>query len=234
MPEREMTITPTRHKRELLVRELKLGGLWLFSALFPHPYLLGMTGELRVHNCLVRGLPIGAQIWSDVLLPTPKGTVQVDLIVFVGNRVFVVEVKNRTGRVKGRSEDRTWKWVVGKRRGTLYNPVRQARRHARHLTSVLNCEVVPLVAFAGSARVDTDAPCVFTSPRKLLDSILTQYQNTLSVDDPVAQAQATSRKLAAVRMAGTWQEKSAHVRHARKVASEQEQRAQAWHRRQQS
>ncbi len=65
-----------------------------------------------------------------------------------------------------------WKWRVDRRKGSFYNPVSQSRRHAKYLGELLDQTVVPMVVFAGSARVDSNASCVFDSPRRLMPAIL--------------------------------------------------------------
>ena len=171
MPERVIAVTSETRRRPLL-RDLKYGGLWFLAIWLRMPRLSGHVGEMRVHNCLLKGLPEGSLILSDVMLPTPRGTAQVDMVAVVGQRVFSIEVKNRAGRISGRERDRMWEWQVGPRGGTLYNPVSQSRRHARYLGQILGRTVEFMVVFAGSARVDSDAPCVFDTPKRLVTAIL--------------------------------------------------------------
>ena len=230
MPERVIAVTSETRRRPLL-RDLKYGGLWFLAIWLRMPRLSGHVGEMRVHNCLLKGLPEGSLILSDVMLPTPRGTAQVDMVAVVGQRVFSIEVKNRAGRISGRERDRMWEWQVGPRGGTLYNPVSQSRRHARYLGQILGRTVEFMVVFAGSARVDSDAPCVFDTPRRLVTAILEACPRELDPHDLAVQSQALAQQLEAVRLQGTAKENRKHIQYVQQVAAEKERRAQEWHRR---
>ncbi len=220
MPKRVVAVVPETRKRPLL-RDLKYGGLRMLAAWLRSPRLSGHVGEIRVYNHLLKGLPDGSLILSNVLLPTPKGTAQVDLVVIVGWRVFSIEVKNRTGRISGRERDRMWKWQVDRRHGTFYNPVAQSRTHAKHLGRILNRWVEPMVVFAGTARVDSDAPMVFDTPRGLVRAIRKACPGVLAPQDLASQSQTVAQPLAEVRLQGTMKENRKHVQYAQQVAREQ-------------
>lgn len=230
MTERIITVTPEIQKRGWL-RNLKFIALWILSALVTNARLIGYVGELRVHNSLLKGLPSGSLILSDVMLPTPEGTAQVDLVAVVGNRVFSVEVKNRVGQISGQERDRMWKWRVDRRKGTFYNPVSQSRRHAKYLGELLDQTVVPMVVFAGSARVDSNASCVFDSPRRLMPAILAACSGDVDDSDLASMSQRVAQRLEDARLQGTVKEKRQHIQYAQQVATEKKHRAQEWHRR---
>ena len=230
MTERVIAITPDTQKRGWL-RDLKFIALWFLSALFSNARFIGYVGELRVHNSLLKGLPIGSLILSDVMLPTPNGTAQVDLVAIVGRMVFSIEVKNRVGQISGQERDRMWKWRVDRRKGTFYNPVSQSRRHAKYLGELLNQRVVPMVVFAGSARVDSDASCVFDSPRRLVPAVLAACCGDVDDSEMASLSQRVAQRLGNARLQGTVKEKRQHIQYAQQVATEKKQRAQEWRRR---
>ncbi len=229
MPERVIAIAPETQRRSLL-RDLKYGGLWLLAALLKSPRLVGYVGELRVHNCLLKGLPEGALILSNVMVPTAQGTAQVDLVVIVGRKVFSIEVKNRTGWVSGRERDHMWKWWVGRRKGAFYNPVAQSRKHAMYLGTILKRTVEPMVVFAGSARVNSDVPCVFDTPRRLVPALLGLCRGEIGVNDLAVQSQAVAQQLESIRLQGTAEENRKHIRYVRRVAAEKKYRTKKWRR----
>ncbi len=191
MPARILAVVPETRKRAWL-RALVYGGLWMLAHLLREPRLQGYIGELRVHNGLRNSLPDGSLILSDVLLPTPQGTAQVDLVAIVGQHVFAIEVKNRAGYVSGRERDRLWQWQVGHRHGTFYNPVSQSRRHAQYLGQILGRWVEPVVVFAGTARVDSDAPMVFDTPRWLVPTLLEICPDVFEAQDLAVQSRVVA------------------------------------------
>ena len=81
-----------------------VGGIFLFLFCWgiwtETPTYKGKEGENRVHNILMQ-LPDDYVILDDVVLPTNKGTTQIDHIVVSKYGVFAIETKNYRGEIYG-------------------------------------------------------------------------------------------------------------------------------------
>lgn len=117
----------------------------------------GKVGEVIVSNKL-DGLPKDQyRVLNDVLLPTPKGTSQIDHLVVSIYGIFVIETKNYKGWVYGGEHSEYWTQNLYGYKYTLYNPILQNEGHVKALRRVLidydPLPVLPIVAFSGKARV---------------------------------------------------------------------------------
>jgi hypothetical protein len=120
----------------------------------------GAEGEELVLRTL-RNLPDNFYLFNQVHVPNSlsrKGFNEIDIALFGGKSVFIVEVKNHKGHIVGAENDD--QWIVHKvgMRGTrysktMYNPIKQVKNQSyalqKHLRSKnLHCHIVPIVVLA--------------------------------------------------------------------------------------
>lgn len=97
----------------------------------------GLVGEDKVLRILAK-LPNTYSVFPDVLVVSGRKESQLDTIVVGPSGVFVVEVKNYAGVIKGNADDQRLHQI--KRRSgesTFYNPVKQVSTHAYRLHQFL-------------------------------------------------------------------------------------------------
>lgn len=140
----------------------------VFLKMFP-----GMAGEGLLHVLL--RLRLGNKrfrILHDVMLPAPDGgTTQIDHIVLSPGGIFVIETKSwGNDALRGRGGcwifggERDREWTVsypGAHRYRFQNPLRQNFKHIAVLSEGLGLPLDcfrSIVAFAGTARFQTDLP----------------------------------------------------------------------------
>lgn len=104
-------------------------------------YKCGLTGEIYAINALSK-LDDSYHIFSDLLIPFDGKTSQIDIIVVGDNGMFIVEVKNIKGKVKGSIEDKNLTIKKNGRKGgvyykEMYNPYKQIKTHIYRLSNML-------------------------------------------------------------------------------------------------
>lgn len=134
---------------------------WIFPiallvGLFRGARFRGWLGEKAVSRTLKRVFPRDdAIVLDDVILPTDRGTTQIDHVVVSRFGVFVVETKNYSGRIVGATNRRQWTQMLGGRKYKFQNPLHQNYKHVLAVKSIAGLDddqVVPLIVFAGAAR----------------------------------------------------------------------------------
>lgn len=139
----------------------------------------------------------------DVCLSWPNGrTIQIDELIIAKSGIYVIEVKNYKGWIFGHIYNRYWtqclntKYIGLTEKNRLYNPIMQNQAHIICLKYILNeFPNVPyhsIVVFSNEAcfkHVTYDeniTHLIYMSElRKTLDSIDTDFRNTLSLIDIV-------------------------------------------------
>ncbi len=101
----------------------------------------GVMGENAARQ-LIRHLPGNYTAVSNVRIQHEGKTSELDMVVVGPTGVFVVETKNYTGHVSGRTDDENWKRVKRSDGGqsfssTFYSPVKQVSTHAYRLSKFL-------------------------------------------------------------------------------------------------
>ena len=139
--------------RKLLVRPLKRK-------------IKGFVGEAVASGWGALALPSSMYTrLSDITLPTPDGTTQIDLVIVSRFGVFVIEVKNMSGWIFGSEEQRQWTQVF--RNGEKFrfqNPLRQNYRHVKAVQETLRGQKIPsdtvhsVIAFIWDATLKTHLP----------------------------------------------------------------------------
>ena len=116
----------------------------------------GQEGEKEVERILAH-LPREEYIvLNDVLLPTGRGTTQLDHVVVSLYGIFVIESKNYKGKIYGTRSSEKWSQYIGEEEYHFRNPVKQNSGHVMAVKRVAQISdeiIIPLVVFTGSATL---------------------------------------------------------------------------------
>ena len=126
-----------------------------FKALVPR--LLGRLGEARVGKGLALLFP---DVRNDVILPDGRGGLtQIDHLALTPAGLLVVETKTYRGVILGRVQEATWTQIIGGRRQSFQNPLRQNYAHLQAVRALgFGVPVRGQVVFAGDARFPKGMP----------------------------------------------------------------------------
>ncbi len=95
---------------------------------------IGLELELKLIKAL-DSLPFYKQILHDIWVRRPNNKLcQIDIVVLCCFGIFVIEAKNRAGKIIGDTED--WKWIQTIQNikvDTFYNPIKQNANHIKYL-----------------------------------------------------------------------------------------------------
>ncbi|MED2737325.1 nuclease-related domain-containing protein [Bacillus toyonensis] len=109
--------------------------------------LNGLSGENKALK-IIKDLPPDYTVFSNVTVLHEEQESETDLIVVGKKGVFVIEVKNHTGIITGRPDDKRWVQfketkLGGKYANPFYNPTKQVKTHVFRLSGVLKEEGYP-------------------------------------------------------------------------------------------
>ena len=121
------------------------------------PRLSGWIGERRVSAKLKRLFPA---VRHDLILPDGRGGLtQLDHLALTPGGLLVVETKTYSGIILGQGNESTWTQVIGRRRHSFQNPLRQNYAHARALEALApDIPIEGRVVFAGTAQFPKGMP----------------------------------------------------------------------------
>lgn len=107
-------------------------------------YRAGMQGE-RVSLKYAKNLPSDYYVFTNVMFRNAARHTEIDLVIVGQTGVFVLEIKNHRGLIRGDADKDEWTQHLG-RHGKyirpLYNPLRQAKRQAYNLAEALRCHSI--------------------------------------------------------------------------------------------
>ncbi len=130
-----------------------------------YPKFRGFMGEFWVRNELDK-LPRDKYIIiNDVMLQDDMGTHQIDYIVLSNYGIFVIEMKNYYGMIRGKELDNKWCQYLGKTKNYFKNPIHQNYGHVKSLASILNIgedKFISIVCFSNQVKlkVEVKSPVV--------------------------------------------------------------------------
>lgn len=88
----------------------------------------GDLGELQTFNTL--GKHFGYDyLFTNLYLPTLKGTRECDIVLVTSKAVYIIENKNWNGIILGNDKDKNWRQVLDGKTREYYNPVKQNYSH---------------------------------------------------------------------------------------------------------
>ena len=179
----------------------------------------GFVGEAIASGWGMLALPSSTYTQlSNLTLPTPDGTTQIDLVIVSRFGVFVVEVKNMSGWIFGSEENRQWTQVF--RTGEKHrfqNPLRQNYRHVKAVQQTLGARRIPtrtvhsVIAFIGDATLKTQLPENVTEGLGF-SRYVKSFRTPVLTD---AHVRAACDALTEARLEPTWRTQREHIRNLR-------------------
>lgn len=150
-----------------------------------YPKFSGFMGEFWV-KLKLRKLPKDKYIvFNNIMIEDEKGTHQIDHLVLSKFGIFVIEMKNYYGLIKGKEFDNKWCQYLGKHKSYFLNPIHQNYGHIKSLSNLFKLEdkyFISVICFSNQAKVDVKSNNIVTQVDYLKDEIL-KYNEVLINDD---------------------------------------------------
>ena len=150
-----------------------------------YPKFRGFMGEFWV-KLELRKLPKDKYVvLNDIMLKDEKGTHQIDNLVLSVFGIFVIEMKNYYGLIKGREFDNKWCQYLGKTKNYFINPIHQNYGHIKSLSKLLNLEdkyFISIICFSNQSKINVRSDSVVTQVDYLKNEIL-KYKELLIEND---------------------------------------------------
>lgn len=146
---------------------------------------LGELGEMQVRSAIGSTIEGKQYVINNLVLHIEDGkTCQIDHIVINAGGIFVIETKNFSGTIYGRSEALNWTQYLSKgKKNEFYNPVRQNRTHIYYLNQQIKRKYPfhSIVCFVNGdiSKLDVEEVCDIRGLRWRL----VRERELLSVDD---------------------------------------------------
>lgn len=148
---------------------------------------------------------------SHITLKLKDGTTQIDHILVSRFGVFVVETKDFNGWIFANAKHANWTQVVFGRKYQFQNPLFQNMRHMQAVSDLLDFlpaeAIKPVVVFVGQAEFKTDRPSGVFTLDELVDHLLDQRDEVMSLN----RMQFCVGRLETARLAVTGQTDLEHV-----------------------
>lgn len=148
--------------------------------------IAGDKGETKVYiklNEYSRKHFYIARMIDNFIYRIPHGSREIDSIYIFKKGVFVIEIKNWKGVIKGTSKDEKWTRVLGNKTYPYKNPLIQNKNHVNDVKRMLgsNVPVHPLIIFTSENANSLKIPLVIN----LLDleSYLDKFNSSLTLSD---------------------------------------------------
>ena len=140
-----------------------------------YPKIIGFMGEFWLKLELKKLPNKKYLLLNDIMIEDENGTHQIDHILISKYGIFVIEMKNYSGLIKGNSYSNKWSQNIGRYKKYFYNPIHQNYGHIKALIPLLNLEennFVSVICFSNRARlrIKSNVPIVKieTINRKIL------------------------------------------------------------------
>ena len=169
---------------KLLLETIILIALCIIIKIY-YPKFRGFMGEFWV-KLELRKLPKDKYVvLNDIMIKDEKGTHQIDHLVISKFGIFVIEMKNYYGLIKGKEFDNKWCQYLGKNKSYFINPIHQNFGHIKSLSNLLKLDdkyFISIICFSNQAKVDVKSSSIVTQVDYLKDEIL-KYEELLVDND---------------------------------------------------
>lgn len=169
---------------KLLLETIILIALCIILKIY-YPKFRGFMGEFWV-KLELRKLPKDKYVvLNDIMIKDEKGTHQIDHLVISKFGIFVIEMKNYYGLIKGKEYDNKWCQYLGKNKSYFINPIHQNFGHIKSLSNLLKLDdkyFISIICFSNQAKVDVKSSSIVTQVDYLKDEIL-KYEELLVDND---------------------------------------------------
>ena len=150
-----------------------------------YPKFRGFMGEFWVKIELGK-LPKNKYIiFSDILIKDEKGTHQIDHLVLSKFGIFVIEMKNYYGLIKGKEFDNKWCQYLGKNKSYFTNPIYQNFGHIKSLSNLFKIEekyFISVICFSNQAKIKVKSNNIVTQVDYLNKNILRYSEEISDID----------------------------------------------------
>lgn len=140
-----------------------------------YPKFRGFMGEFWVKLELGKLPKDKYFVLNDIMIKDDKGTHQIDHLVLSEFGIFVIEMKNYYGLIKGKEYDNKWCQHLGKTRNYFINPIHQNYGHIKSLSNLLKLDekyFISIICFSNQAKVDVKCNSIVTQVDCLKNEIL--------------------------------------------------------------
>ena len=147
-----------------------------------YPKIRGFMGEFWVKLELGKLPKDKYVVLNDIVIKDEKGTHQIDHIVISNFGIFVIEMKNYYGLIKGREFDDKWCQHLGKTKYYFVNPIHQNYGHIKSLSNLLKLDdkyFISIICFSNQAKIDAKCSSIVTQVLKYRDIIINCNVNEL-------------------------------------------------------
>lgn len=186
------------------------------------PIVKGKMGELHVARKL-SGLPDDKYILlNDVMLPTNRGTTQIDHVLISIYGIFVIETKNYKGWIYGSEYSDKWTQNIYGNKKQFINPLKQNYGHICALKELLNLsedKFISIVAFSNDATLKTKINKNVVRIKRVKRTILSYNTQIFSLEE----IKDISNKIVSARVESTHSNRVEHVKKIRENRQEDRQ-----------
>ncbi len=160
--------------------------LVILKILLRNPKHLGLVGERKVADIL-SSLPSEYHTINDVIVPTDRGTSQIDHIVVSPYGIFVIETKNYSGWIFGSENSNEWKETFKTTDSNLFrNPIKQNWGHIYALSDFLNYDkqyFKPIIVFSNKSTLNVESKTPVIYMGQLKREILSYTESIMTNED---------------------------------------------------
>lgn len=150
-----------------------------------YPKFRGFMGEFWVKLELGKLPKDKYFVLNDIMIKDDKGTHQIDHLVLSEFGIFVIEMKNYYGLIKGKEYDNKWCQHLGKTKNYFVNPIHQNYGHIKSLSNLLKLDdkyFISIICFSNQAKIDVKCNNIVTQVDYLKCEIL-KYKELLVNND---------------------------------------------------
>ena len=129
-----------------------------------YPKMRGYFGEKWIREELNK-LPNEYKVLNNIMVKDERGTHQIDHLVISKYGIFVIEMKNYYGLIKGKEFDNKWCQYLGKNKSYFINPIHQNYGHIKALSNLLRIDeknFISIVCFSNQAKLAVNCNTVIT------------------------------------------------------------------------
>jgi hypothetical protein len=146
----------------------------------------GLFGELQVRSLLALLSNKKYIKVNNIILPSGKGSTEIDHIILSIYGIFVIETKNRSGWIYGSKNSANWTQTFENgKKFQFQNPLRQNYKHTETVIELLSISekyVHSIVAFSGKAKFKTKVPSNVLTYKQIPTYIKSFHQELFTQD----------------------------------------------------
>ena len=122
---------------------------------------------------------------NDIMIKDESGTHQIDHLILSQFGIFVIEMKNYYGLIKGKEFDDKWCQYLGRNKNYFINPIHQNYGHIKSLSNLLKLDdrkFISIICFSNQTKLNVKSNNVVTQVDLLKDEIL-KYREIIVNND---------------------------------------------------